>query len=90
MEFLLGLVESYHAPLGIASDAVFIAGPAYVGPFDRDYSLGLQLANQLVPGGVGVFLAALGLGRGPIEPDFRDRPILREELVQLIEKIAIV
>ena len=51
---------------------------------------GRQASDQLIPGLVGVRLAALAFGCCAVEPDFMYRPVFGEQLEQLIQEILVL
>ena len=79
-----------HTPLRGTSHAAFIAHPPHVRPFAHDDRPGLQPADQVIPRVVVVCLMDARIGIRAIKPDFPDRPVLRQQLVKLIQEITVV
>ena len=89
-EALGWLRQGDDAPFRGATDAAFVADPAGVGPLDRDDRIGPQAADQVVPRGVVVGLLHAGVGIRPVEPDDGDGAVLGQQLVELVEEVAVV
>lgn len=79
------------APFRFAGGALLVSDPAAVWAFDGDHGVGLEGTDELVPSLAVVLLGRVGLfGIGSVEPDFCDGAVFAEELVKLIEEVAIV
>ena len=79
-----------HAPLGFAGIARLVADPADVGLVDGDVNIGRQRVDEFIPSISVIRLACAGLGVGSVEPHFRNLAVFGQQLVELIEEVAIV